>query len=98
MTYKQLYEGVVIALRNMLIGTSAASLSLLASPQLMLQYLADSLFLHRAVSGRRGVPQKNVAEVLRSNGTESIQLGNLNTSEAWLWPQAQYTQDIVSLC
>ncbi len=60
--------------------------------------IADSLFLYKALSGRRGVPQKNVAEVLRSSRTQSIRLGNLDTNEAWLWPAALDTQDIVSLC
>jgi hypothetical protein len=98
MTFQQIRQAALVGSCNMIAGTSVASLSLLATPQKMMQYLADSLFLHRAMSGRRGVPQKNVSEVLRSGGTVSIRLGNLDTSDAWLWPQALYTQDIVSLC
>ena len=98
MTFQQIRETTLVGIRNIVVGSSVASLSLLTSPQKMLQYLADSLFLHRAMSGRRGVPQRNVSEVFRSSGTQSIRLGNLDTSEAWLWPQALYTQDIVSLC
>ena len=98
MTLQQLREAVVAGSYNIIAGSSVASLSLLATPRKMMQYLADSLFLHGAMSGRRGVPQKNVSEVLRSSATVSIRLGNLDTSDAWLWPHALYTQDIVSLC
>ena len=98
MTGRHLLEAAAIGLKNTLVGSSLASLSLIGRPRRMVQYIADSLFLHRALSGRRGAPQKNVCDVLPSSGTQSIRLGSLNTSEAWLWPQALYTQDIVSLC
>jgi len=98
MTPKQVREAAMLGIRNILAGSSVASLSLLGSPRMMVQYIADSLFLYKALSGRRGVPQKNVAEVLQSSRTQSIRLGNLDTNDAWLWPQALYTQDIVSLC
>jgi methyltransferase family protein len=98
MKLKQIREAATVGSRNVLAGTSLASLSLLGRPRTMIQYIADSLFLHRALSGRRGAPQKTVAEVLGSSAAQSIRLGNLDTAEAWFWPQALYTQDIVSLC
>jgi predicted O-methyltransferase YrrM len=97
-TGKQLLEAARVGGRNILYGTSLASLSLIGRPREMIQYLAESLFLHRAITGRRGVPQKNVAEVLPANGPRSIRLGNLDSDQAWLWPQSLYTQDLVSLC
>ncbi len=98
MTVRHLLEAIRVGGSNLILGSSAASLALAGRPRQMVQYLADSLFLHRAMTGRRGLPQKNVAEVLPGSPTQSIRLGNLNTKEAWLWPQAAYTQDIVSLC
>jgi hypothetical protein len=64
----------------------------------IVQYVADSLFLYRAMSGRRGVPQRTVVDVLASGSTQSVRLGALDTEQAWFWPQALYTQDIISLC
>jgi hypothetical protein len=64
----------------------------------IIQYVADSLFLYRAMNGGRGLPQKTVVEVLAGDGRQSIRLGALDTDQAWFWPQALYTQDIVSLC
>lgn len=63
-----------------------------------MQYVADSLFLFRAMSGRRGVRQKTVPEVLSSAGPHTVRLGGLDSNQAWFWPQAAYTQDLVSLC
>jgi hypothetical protein len=99
MTRKRiLVEAGLVGVRNLLAGTSLASLSLAGSPRRMIQYVADSLFLHRAMSGRRKVPQKNIVDVLSSGGTQSVRLGALDTDQGWFWPQAFYTQDIVSLC
>src|SRR5262245_25233765 len=98
MTTRQLGEAIVLGARNLFAGTSLASLSLAGRPRQMIQYVADSLFLHHAMSGRRGVPQKNVADVLDGGSVGAVRLGNLNTSHAWFWPQGFYTQDIVSLC
>jgi predicted O-methyltransferase YrrM len=50
------------------------------------------------LSGRRSVRQKNVFEVLPSKGVVTLALAGLDTGETWFWPQALYTQDIVSLC
>jgi hypothetical protein len=98
MTFTHILEAIRVGGTNVLKGTSLASLSLAARPRDMVQYLADSLFLHQAMTGRRGVPQQTVVEVLRSIPTQSIRLGNLDSAAAWMWPQASYTQDIVSLC
>lgn len=98
MTFKQLREAASVGARNVLTGSSLASLSMAGRPRQMIQYLADSLFLHKAMSGRRGVPQKNVAEVFGVAGPVPVRLANLDSSHAWFWPQGFYTQDIVSLC
>jgi predicted O-methyltransferase YrrM len=50
------------------------------------------------MSARRGIEQRNVFKVLPAHDTESIRLGSLRSGEPWFWPQALYTQDIVSLC
>ena len=98
MTLKHAVEAARVGGSNLLFGSSLASLSLAARPRAMIQYLADSLFLNRAMSGRRGLPQRNVVDVLAGSPTQSIRLGSLGTGAEWFWPQASYTQDIVSLC
>ena len=98
MTPRQIVEALAVGGRNLLVGSSLASLSLAGSPRRMIQYVADSLFLHRAMSSRRGLPQKTVGQMFASSGTHTLRLGALDTDEAWFWPQAAYTQDIVSLC
>ncbi len=98
MNLRQTLEAMVLGIRNTILGGNLISLTLLARPEMMIRYIADSLFLYRAMSSRRGLPQKNVVEVLQSPGEETIKLGCLSSTEAWFWPQALYTQDIVSLC
>ena len=95
---KHAVEAARVGGLNLLFGSSLASLSLAARPRAMIQYLADSLFLHRAMCGRRGLPQRNVVDVLAGSQTQAIRLGSLGTGAEWFWPQASYTQDIVSLC
>src|SRR5574341_526857 len=84
--------------RNFLLGANLAALSLVARPETMFRAIAESLFVSRAVGSRRGLPQKNVFEVLPSAGDHTIRLGGLRSPDHWFWPQSAFTADIISLC
>jgi len=98
MRLRQAIEAAAVGIRNTILGTNLASLTLLPHPERMIRYVADNLFLFGAMNSRRALPQRNVFEVLSSDSTETITLGSLQSGDAWFWPQALYTQDIVSLC
>jgi predicted O-methyltransferase YrrM len=97
MTVRQAVGVWTVALRNVVLGGNIVSLGLLSNPRKMLEYINDCLFLYKAVRGR-GVPQRNVYEVLPSEDTQTIELANLSRGGAWFLPQASHTVDIVSLC
>lgn len=54
--------------------------------------------MYRTLNSKRGLPQKNVFEVLHAKNIESIQLGNLTNRNNWFLPSSSYTADIVNLC
>ena len=98
-------ETALLISRNLLVGANVASLSMIGKPRDLFRYVGESLLLCHSMTSRRGVPQKNVYEILKPthtngcNGTaEQIVLGNLDGKGAWLQPEAAYAIDIVSLC
>jgi len=86
--------------KNVILGGNLAALTMLAKPRELVRYVGESLLLYRSVASRRGVPQKNVYEVLSREGQtiEQIVLGNLSNGGSWLTTVPAYTMDIVSLC
>lgn len=97
----KLLEGIRtsgIALRNVVLGANLASLSLLRHPKHMLGYIAESLFLYKIMSSKRGIPQKSVFEMLPCADTQTVTLGSLKGKEAFFGPLASYTADLISLC
>lgn len=85
--------------RNVLLGGNLAALSMVAKPRELVRYVGESLLLYRSLAGKRGIPQKNVYEVLRpAVNVEEIVLGNLSGDGAWFTPAPSYAIDIVSLC
>ena len=87
-----------ILLRNLAWGGNVASLSLLTKPGRMAQYLSESLFLYKAIGSRRGIPQKNVFEVLPCANMEAIKLGNLVADHNFFGEVSSYTADLINLC
>lgn len=94
---RQSLETARAVVRNLALGGNVAALSLAASPRRLLQYTAESLFLFRTLNDRRGIPQRNVFEVLGGRSVQEIELANLD-GDTWFKPAASYTADIVSLC
>ncbi len=64
----------------------------------MIGYINESLFLYKTLNSKRGILQKNVFEVLHTENTASIKLGNLKFGGNWFLSSASYAVDIVSLC
>jgi hypothetical protein len=93
----QLLRLYAAAARNFLMGGNVSSLSLLAKPRQMVAYATENLFSFRTVADRRGIPQKNVFEVLPQVRLAEINLCNTN-GETWFRNSASYVADIVSLC
>ncbi len=93
----QLLRLYAVAARNLLMGGNLSSLSLLANPRQMIAYATENLFSFRTVADRRGVPQKNVFEVLPQARLAKVNLCNTN-GETWFKNSASYVTDIISLC
>lgn len=97
MRLKKSTEVVPTIVRNLILGANLTSLSLARHPRVMLEYISESLFLYKALASRRGIPQKNIFEVVPSRNVETITL-NLASDGNWFSSHASYTADIVSLC
>jgi predicted O-methyltransferase YrrM len=86
-----------VAARNFLIGGNLTGLLLLNRPHEMVGYATENLFSFRSMADRRGIPQKNVFEVLPQARLAQVNLFNPN-AETWFRNSASYVSDIVSLC
>jgi hypothetical protein len=85
-----------IAIRNVLLGANLSALRL-RSPRRIVQYASDALFLRGTLARERGLPERNVWEVLGTGHVVAIRLANVVTPS---WPDSQpaYLADVVSLC
>ncbi len=93
----QLLRLYAVAARNFLIGGNLTGLLLLGKPREMIGYATENLFSFRSMADRRGIPQKNVFEVLPQAGFAQVNLCNTN-GETWFRSSASYVADIISLC
>lgn len=100
----QKLEAIVVALRNLILGSNLVSLAgLWRKPKCMLGYVNENLFLYRTYTANRSLPQKNIFEVLPAKNVEAIYLGNLAQrqsphTETWFHAVASYSVDIINLC
>jgi hypothetical protein len=86
-----------VAARNFLVGGNLTGLLLLGRPHEMIGYATENLFSFRSMADRRGIPQKNVFEVLPQARLAQVNLCNTN-GETWFRNSASYVADIISLC
>ncbi len=84
--------------KNLILGANLVSLLLVNRPKRMMEYVSESLFLYKALTSSRGIPQRNIFEVLPTRNVESIKLGNAEAGWIWFSSRASYTADLVSLC
>lgn len=94
MKFSQLVETVAIVFRNVILGGNVVSLLLLRSPRRMVGYVSENLFLYRTLCSKRGIPQRNVYEILPAKNIETIRLGNLESGGTWFWPSSSYGADL----
>jgi hypothetical protein len=91
-----------LAARNVILGGNLISLGLVSQPRRLVSYANENLFLYRTFAGKRGLPQKNVFEVLPAAEVVPIELAvsgpGWGRGEPWLHEIASYTADLVSLC
>jgi SAM-dependent methyltransferase len=100
MTANKTLRTALMVSKNIILGGNLAALTMLKRPRDLVRYVGESLLLYRSVASRRGIPQRNVYEVLSREGqtVEQIILGNLSNGGSWLTTVPAYTMDIVSLC
>jgi predicted O-methyltransferase YrrM len=83
----------------MLLGANLVSIPLWRNPRRFASYVSDMLFFHKTFTNTRGLPQKNVFEVLgEANAISDIRLATIPNKENWFHLNASYVVDIVSLC
>jgi predicted O-methyltransferase YrrM len=87
-----------VSARNVALGGSVASLSMLNRPKYLFEHATESLFLYKSLAGKRGVPQKFVFEVLPSAEKYDLAIANFQCEEGWLRPTGSYSTDLISLC
>src|SRR5579863_6553248 len=87
-----------VSARNLALGGSVASLSLLGKPRTLFEYATESLFLYKSLSGKRGVPEKFVFEVLPGSQQYQLAIANFQCEEGWMRRTGSYSTDLISLC
>ena len=98
MKFKQAIEIATVAIRNIIWGGNLISLTFARRPKRMIGYVSEILFLYKTFNSKRGIPQRNVFEVLPSKNSANVKLGNLTSGGHWFGALASYTSDILSLC
>ena len=96
MVYEWLRTALVAA-RNVLLGSNLASSRLLSEPRTFLYYASEALFLLDAVRQRRGLPERNVAELFGAPEEIPIMLDG-RSDAPWFGPVTSYLADLVALC
>lgn len=89
-------RAAAIALRNLVLGGNLAAVRL-RSPRRMVQYASETLFLHAALAGERGLPELPVWTLFGATAECGIRLPNVLTP-SWPATQPTYLADIVNLC
>ncbi len=94
----KLMSAAWISGRNVALGGSVASLTLLRQPRKMFAHATESLFLYKAIGNRRGIPQKFVFEVLPCERSYELTIANFQSEEGWMRDTGSYSTDLISLC
>jgi predicted O-methyltransferase YrrM len=90
--------GVALAAKNLVLGSNLLSLAHIGRPRRMLRYAESNLFHYRTLHSRRGLPQKNVFEVLPAGLVEAVSLGSLRAGGTWFEISPMRAIDLISLC
>jgi predicted O-methyltransferase YrrM len=97
-------KALLAAGANVVMGGNVASLALLPKPGRLMDYARQCRCLYATYADKRGLPQKNVFEVLR-NGDVATRSEDVTQAwqtvphgENWFNPLASYLADLVQLC
>jgi predicted O-methyltransferase YrrM len=89
---------------NIVMGGNVVSLTLLPRPGRLMDYARQCRCLYATYADKRGLPQKNVFEVIK-NGDAATRSENVTLAwqtiphgENWFVPLASYLADLVQLC
>lgn len=99
MSIRQFAETAAVAARNVLWGGTVGALRLIHKPTQLAALASENLFLYRTFTDRRGVPQRNVWDVLDGDGDRTT---SITLAHEYYWPWfgtvATYAADLVNLC
>jgi len=91
---------VCVAIRNVVVGGNLASTGLIGSPQKLVAYVSESLFLYRLMAQKSDLPQVQVWKGL-GLPAEAARIEVMLCAEAaeeWFRNVPSYGMDLVSLC
>jgi predicted O-methyltransferase YrrM len=87
-----------IALRNVLLGANAASTVLARSPASLVSYATHAICLLDSIRQRRGVPERNILDVL-PGAPPALPIALVGRQEGvWLGAVGSFLVDLVGLC
>lgn len=87
-----------IAARNIAVGSNLASSVLITRPRALVGYASESMFLLRAMRQHRGLPERQVYEVVPHRERDfTIALAECADS-SWFGPVASFLVDLIALC
>ena len=87
-----------IALRNILLGSNAASTVLLSQREALASYSTHAMFLLDAIRRRRGLPERNILEVL-PGAPPAVPITLTGRQEGiWFGTVGSFLVDLVGLC
>jgi predicted O-methyltransferase YrrM len=87
-----------IAARNIAVGSNLASSVLITRPRALVGYASESMFLLKAMRQQRGLPERQVYEVVpHADRDFTIALAECADS-SWFGPVASFLVDLIALC
>lgn len=87
-----------IAARNLAVGSNLASSVLITRPRALVSYASESMFLLKAMRQQRGLPERQVYDVVpHPNRGFTIELAD-SADSSWFGPVASFLVDLIALC
>lgn len=93
---KELLRLGLIASRNTLLSMNLLKLPLLLHPRRLIHLVQTELFTFKTLSGKRGLPQKNIEEVLALG--KNVQEIKVCLPNKWFVADCSYAKDLMVLC
>jgi predicted O-methyltransferase YrrM len=97
-SFSKVASAAYITVRNLALGGSMVSLSMVREPKRIIEHATESLFLYKSIANKRGIPQKFVFEVLPAKEVYDLAIANFTCEEGWMRGTGSYSTDLISLC